>query len=52
MIINIDENITKKVEFYYGNGYLSQNSRHFFMNASFSDLKIVNYKGDPREIIK
>ena len=51
-IVNINKNITKKVEFYYGNGYLSQNSRHYFINTSISDLKIANYVGDLREILK
>ena len=52
MIMKIDENITKKVEFYYGNGYLSQNSRHLITNTAFQDIKIANYTGDLREFLK
>jgi hypothetical protein len=48
----INENSTKKIEFYYGNGYLSQNSRWFFADNANMDLEIANYKGELRKIFE
>jgi hypothetical protein len=51
-IIDINENISKKIEFYYGNGYLSQNSRHLIINDEIHSVKVYDFKGGSREIAK
>jgi hypothetical protein len=48
--LNIDENNVKKIEFYYGNGFLSQNSRQLFINSEINSLIVYDYRGMVREI--
>lgn len=45
------KNATKKrVEFYYGSGYLSQSSRSFQVAPNVAKIVIANYKGIKREV--
>lgn len=39
---------SRKVEFYYGNGYLSQNSRKFLINDLVESVQITKYNGESR----
>ncbi|GAC1591234.1 MAG: hypothetical protein NVS3B8_04930 [Chitinophagaceae bacterium] len=45
-------NARKKLEFYYGSGYLSQSSRKIPVDKDAVKIIITGYKGDKREIIK
>jgi hypothetical protein len=40
----------QKIEFYYGNGYLSQNSRALIYNQNLRSVEIVNYAGQARVV--
>lgn len=41
----------RKVEFYYGNTYLSQSSRKFPVEKTAKKITILNFKGQKREIL-
>ena len=51
-IMDVTENSIKKVEYYYGNGYMSQNSRHFSVNNEIQGLNIYDYQARSRNIVK
>jgi hypothetical protein len=43
-------NRKQKIEFYHGNGFLSQSSRFLEMPENATKIVITNYKGDKREV--
>lgn len=51
-LLNIDKKMTKKIEFYYGNGHLSQNSRYVFINNEIKDVRLSDYQSNTREIAR
>ncbi|UII78711.1 VCBS repeat-containing protein [Flagellimonas sp. CMM7] len=44
-IITFTNGKKQKLEFQYGSGYLSQNSRRLFINDKIEQIEITNYKG-------
>ena len=42
----------RRIEFYYGDTYLSQSSRRIKIDNKVSRMTITNYKGIKRAIIK
>ena len=49
-IIEWNNGIKQKQEFYYGSGYLSQSSRYLSLIPGWKKVKIVNYAGKERVI--
>ncbi len=49
-IITIPGNIKYRKEFYYGNGYLSQNSRTFAVPIQAVEVEILKFNGEKRRL--
>lgn len=45
MEMTLPDGHVRKTEFYYGSGYLSQNSREIFIPPTIGEIKIMNYAG-------
>ena len=41
----------RRMEFYYGSGFLSQSSRRLFVEKNVSKITITNYKGQKRDVM-
>jgi hypothetical protein len=49
-LIEWEDGLLQKKEFYYGSGYLSQSSRYLSLNSGWKNIKIVTYSGKERVI--
>jgi hypothetical protein len=49
-IIEWDNGLKQKQEFYYGTGYLSQSSRYLSLIPGWKRIKFVSYSGKERII--
>ncbi|HVG14321.1 MAG TPA: VCBS repeat-containing protein [Chitinophagaceae bacterium] len=42
---------SRRMEFYYGSGFLSQSSRRLFIDKNIAKITITNYKGQKRDLL-
>jgi hypothetical protein len=42
---------SRRMEFYYGSGFLSQSSRRLFIDKNVAKITITNYKGQKRDLL-
>ncbi|RFM28490.1 VCBS repeat-containing protein [Deminuibacter soli] len=50
-VITLANGTTRKMEFYYGSGFLSQSSRSIPVNSNITQVIITNYMGTKRKVL-